>query len=392
MLKLAPSLDQLGTETAFSVLARAGELRAQGRDIINLGIGQPDFPTPAHIVEAAIKALRDGQHGYTPAQGILPLREAVADDLAKRTGANVNPDNIVIVPGGKPTMFFAMLCFGQPGAQIIYPDPGFPIYRSMIRYSGATPVPLALHETNGFSFDADEILSLITPQTSLIILNSPGNPTGGAAPRAQVERLVAGLADHPDVAVLSDEIYARMLYDGRQHVSLLSFPELRDRLVLLGGWSKTYAMTGWRLGYGVWPNKMVDYVTRLAINSHSCVNAPTQFAGIAALRGAQDDVGAMVGEFDKRRKLIVPLLNKLPGVSCVEPAGAFYAYPDITGTRLSAQELQHRLLEEVGVATIAGTSFGVLGEGHIRFSYANSQANIEQAMARISTWFDDEIQ
>jgi aspartate aminotransferase len=383
MLKLAPGLDRLGTETAFEVLARAADLAASGRSIINLGIGQPDFKTPPHIVEAAIKALRDGHHGYTPANGILALRESVARDLHRRHGVSVDPGHIVIMPGGKPTMFFSILMFGQPGAEILYPDPGFPIYRSMIQYTGAKPVPIALREENGFAFSADEVLAQITPQTTLMVLNSPGNPTGGAVPEAEIRKLVAGLAKHPHVAILWDEIYSQMLYDGREHVSLLRFPEIRDRLIVLDGWSKTYAMTGWRLGFSVWPEALVEKVVRLCVNSHSCVNAPTQFAGIAALEGPQDDVLKMVAAFDERRRAIVPMLNQLPGFRCVEPGGAFYAFPNITGTGLSARELQNAMLEKAGVATVAGTSFGVHGEGYIRFSYANSIENIREAIRRI---------
>jgi aspartate aminotransferase len=383
MVKLAESLGRLGTETAFEVLARAAALQGEGRDIINLGIGQPDFKTPEHIVEAAVKALRDGEHGYTPAQGILPLREAVARDLNKRHGVDVSPANIVIMPGGKPTMFFAILMFGVPGAEIMYPDPGFPIYRSMIEYSGAKPVPIALLEENGFAFSAEQVLAGITPATRLIILNTPGNPTGGAVPREEIEKLVAGLAAFPDVAVMADEIYSQMLYDGREHVSFLRYPELRDRLILLDGWSKTYAMTGWRLGFSVWPDALVEPVVRLAVNCHSCVNAPTQFAGIAALEGPQDAVHEMVAAFDERRRAIVPMLNQLPGFRCVEPGGAFYAFPNITGTGMTAKQLQNRMLEEAGVATVAGTSFGIHGEGYIRFSYANSKENIARAIERI---------
>ena len=381
MLQLAGNLDRLGTETAFEVLARAAELQRQGRDIINLGIGQPDFQTPQHIVEAAVKALRDGHHGYTPAQGILPLREAVAADLKRRHDVEVNPDNIVIMPGGKPTMFFSILMFGTPGKEIMYPDPGFPIYRSMIQYTGAKPVPIALKEENGFAFSAEEVLAEITPRTSLIIINSPGNPTGGTVPEAEIKRLVAGLAKHPNVAVMSDEIYSQMLYDGREHVSFLKFPEIRDRLILLDGWSKTYAMTGWRLGFSVWPTALVEKVVRLCVNCHSCVNAPTQYAGIAALEGPQDEVHKMVRAFDERRRAIVPMLNQLPGFRCVEPGGAFYAFPNVTGTGMSAKELQNKMLEEAGVATVAGTSFGVYGEGYIRFSYANSIENIRARQA-----------
>lgn len=382
-LKFAESLSRLGTESAFVVLARAQALAAQGKDIINLGIGQPDFRTPDHIVEAGIKALRDGHHGYTPANGLPALREAVAADLNRRHGVEVNPDNVVVVPGGKPTMFFAVMMFGEPGSEIMYPNPGFPIYESVIKYSGATPVPIALREENGFSFSAEEVLGQITPRTRLIIINSPANPTGGVTPKEEIDKLVAGLMDHPHVALMSDEIYSNMLYGGRAHVSLLQYPEIRDRLIMLDGWSKTYAMTGWRLGYAVWPDACVDHVTRLCINDHSCVNAATQFAGIAALNGPQDAVRDMVAQFDERRKVIVEALNSLPGVTCTDAAGAFYAFPNITGTGMTAMEAQNRFLDEAGVATVAGTSFGKMGEGYVRFSYANSTENIVEAIDRI---------
>ena len=383
MAPLADRMTELGTETAFEVLARANALAAQGRDIINLGIGQPDFKTPAHIVEAAVKALRDGHHGYTPAQGIPELREAVAADLAARHGAAVDPGQVLILPGGKVTMFFAMLIYGQPGAEIMYPNPGFPIYESAIRFSGATPVPMVLREGNGFAFSAAEVLDQITERTRLIILNSPANPTGGAVPRAEFDALIAGLAQWPKVTVMADEIYSQMLYDGREHVSLLQYPEIQDRLIVLDGWSKTYAMTGWRLGMSVWPKDVIGHAEKLAVNCHSCVNAPTQFAGLAALTGPQDAVHEMVAAFDGRRRVIVDALNGLDGVSCVEPGGAFYAFPNITGTGMDAKTLQTRLLEEAGVAVIAGTSFGAHGEGYLRFSYANSTENIVAAIDRI---------
>ncbi len=383
MAPLADRMTELGTETAFEVLARANALAAQGRDIINLGIGQPDFKTPAHIVEAAVKALRDGHHGYTPAQGIPELREAVAADLAARHGAAVDPGQVLILPGGKVTMFFAMLIYGQPGAEIMYPNPGFPIYESAIRFSGATPVPMVLREENGFAFSAAEVLDQITERTRLIILNSPANPTGGAVPRAEFDALIAGLAQWPKVTVMADEIYSQMLYDGREHVSLLQYPEIQDRLIVLDGWSKTYAMTGWRLGMSVWPKDVIGHAEKLAVNCHSCVNAPTQFAGLAALTGPQDAVHEMVAAFDGRRRVIVDALNGLEGVSCVEPGGAFYAFPNITGTGMDAKTLQTRLLEEAGVAVIAGTSFGAHGEGYLRFSYANSTENIVAAIDRI---------
>lgn len=383
-MQLADSLSRLGTETAFEVLARAQQLQQQGKAIINLGIGQPDFKTPEHIVDAAVKALRDGHHGYTPANGIGPLREAIARDAHRRHGVEVDPDTVVVMPGGKPTMFFAILMFGGAGTEILYPDPGFPIYRSMIEYTGAKAVPIALRMEDDFAFSAEEVLGQITPRTRLIILNSPGNPTGGAVPEAQVRALIAGLVKHPHVAILSDEIYSQMLYDGREHISFLKFPEIRDRLIVLDGFSKTYAMTGWRLGWSIWPKQLVAHATRLCVNSHSCVNAPTQFAGIAALEGPQDAVHTMVQAFDARRGVIVDLLNKLPGVTCVNPGGAFYAFPSIKGTGLSARDLQNRMLEEAGVATVAGTSFGVHGEGFIRFSYANSVDNIREALARVA--------
>jgi len=288
-----------------------------------------------------------------------------------------------VVPGGKPTMFFAVLMFGEPGVEIMYPNPGFPIYESVIQYSGATPVPIALREENGFAFDAATVLSQITDRTRLIIINSPANPTGGVTPKAEIDKLVAGLAAHPQVALLSDEIYSQMLYDGRAHVSLLSYPEIRDRLIVLDGWSKTYAMTGWRMGYAVWPDSMVDPVTRLCINDHSCVNAAAQFAGLAALTGPKDAVDEMVRQFDSRRRVIIEALNDLPGVRCADAAGAFYAFPNISDTGLSAKEAQDLFLDQAGVATVAGTSFGEHGEGFVRFSYANSTENILRAVDRI---------
>ena len=383
-MQLAAAMGRLGTESAFEVLARATRLQQQGRSIINLGIGQPDFPTPPHIVEAAVKALRDGQHGYTPANGILPLREAVAADMALRRGVEVAPDRIVIVPGGKVTMFMAIAMFGEPGAEIMYPDPGFPIYRSLIEWTGATPVPIALHESRGFAFSAEEVLGLITPRTRLMIVNSPANPTGGVVPQAELDRLVKGLARHPQVTVMSDEIYARMCYDGVPHASLTTYPEIADRLILLDGWSKTYAMTGWRLGWGVWPESLAELATRLAVNVHSCVNAATQWAGIAALTGPQDTVDHMVSVFDQRRAIIVAALNELPGFRCVTPGGAFYAFPNIEGTGRSSRDLEHELLDRAGVAVISGTSFGIHGEGYLRFSYAASTEAIEEACAGIA--------
>jgi len=290
---------------------------------------------------------------------------------------------VLVVPGGKVTMFFAILMFGEPGVEILYPNPSFPIYESVIRFSGATPVPIPLHESAGFSFSAEEVLDKITPRTRLLIINSPANPTGGVVPRREFDRLVAGLERHPQVAVLSDEIYGEILYDGAEHVSLLGYPAIRDRVILLDGRSKTYAMTGWRLGYGIWPKALFGAAERLAINCHSCVNAAAQFAGIAALQGPREPVHRMVKAFAERREMIVAALNGLPGFRCVQPGGAFYTFPNVTGTGFDARTLQAKLLEEAGVATVAGTSFGELGEGYLRLSYANSREAIGEAIERI---------
>lgn len=382
--QLIAGFSRIGEENAFAVLARAGALAAEGRDIINLGIGQPDFPTPDNIVEAAVKALRDGAHGYTPAVGITPLREAVANDLQSRHGASVDPETVIIVPGGKITMFAAILMFGEPGTDILYPDPGFPIYRSMIEFTGARPVPVPIRESNGFGFSAEETLSLITPQTRLLILNSPANPTGGVTPRSEFDQLVAGLEAHPQVAIMADEIYDRMTYDDEEHVSLLNYPAIRDRLILLNGWSKTYAMTGWRLGYSVWPEAWFDAVRKLAVNCWSCVNAPAQHAALEALVGPQDSVADMMLAFDERRRYVVDALNDIDGMTCVTPRGAFYAFPNITNTGWKAKPLASALLEQCGVATVGGPDFGVHGEGYLRVSYANSLENIQRAMERIS--------
>jgi aspartate/methionine/tyrosine aminotransferase len=386
MLQTIAAFDRIGEENAFAVLARASALVAQGKDIISLGIGQPDFRTPDHIVEAAIKALRDGHHGYTPATGIPELREAVAADLNKRFKVTVSPDEVMVMPGGKPTMFMSIMMFGEPGIDILYPDPGFPIYRSMIEFTGARPVPVPIREENGFAFSAEETLKLITPQTRLLIINSPANPTGGVTPKSEVDKLVAGLERFPNVAVMSDEIYDHMVYDGERHVCLLTYPSIRDRLILLNGWSKTYAMTGWRLGYAVWPGKLYDYARKLAVNLHSCANASAQYAGLAALTGPQDAAEKMVAEFDRRRKVVVAGLNKLPNVSCATPKGAFYAFPNIKRTGWKAKPLANALLDQAGVAVIGGPDFGILGEGYLRLSYANSTENILKALDRMGTF------
>lgn len=383
MITPVPAFGRIGEENAFAVLARAAELAGQGRHVVNLGIGQPDMATPPHVVEAAVRALRDGHHGYTPAVGIAPLREAVARDLHRRHGVQVSAADVLVVPGGKVTMHMAILMLGEPGAEILYPDPGFPIYRSMIEFTGATPVPVPVREENGFAFSAGETLALLTERTRLLIVNSPANPTGGVTPAAEVDALVAGLARWPDVAVLSDEIYASMTYDGLAHRSLLAYPEIRDRLIHLDGASKTYAMTGWRLGWSVWPAPLCEAARKLAVNSHSCVNSAAQWAGIAALDGPQDCVAEMVAEFDRRRSVVVEGLNSLPGVTCPTPKGAFYAFPNVTGTGWRAKELASALLEQAGVAVLGGPDFGVHGEGYLRVSYAASPDDIALALERM---------
>jgi len=386
MHDIDPFFKRMGEENAFAVLARATALAAEGRDIVNLGIGQPDFPTPEHIVEAAVKALRDGAHGYTPANGLLVTREAVSRRIHAMTGQEVSPEAVMITPGGKPAMYAAIMMFGGPGAEIVYPDPGFPIYRSMIEATCAAPVPLPMRAKNGFAVNADELAALVTDRTRLVIVNSPGNPTGGVTPRAEIESLVAVLERHPDVAILSDEIYDVMVYDGAAHTSLLEFAALRERLIVLNGWSKTWAMTGWRLGWSVWPEPLYDAVRKLAVNCWSCVNAAAQHAGIAAIDGPQDDVETMLTAFDERRRFVVERLNAIDGVTCATPKGAFYAFADISATGWKSKDLANALLEEAGVALIGGSDFGVHGEGFVRVSYANSLENIERGLDRVEAF------
>jgi aspartate aminotransferase len=376
-------MSQLGTETAFAVLARAKALQAAGKDIINLGIGSPDFRTPDNVVEAGIKAIRDGYHFYTPAKGLPEVRAAVVEEIQRVRGVTADPENVIVTPGGKPTMFYAILMFGEPGTEIMYPNPGFPIYESMIEASGAKAVPMELLESRDFSFDAASVLAKINDRTRLIIVNTPANPTGGVVPEAELDALAEGLKRFPNVAILSDEIYSRLTYDGERHVSLLKYEHLRDRVIVLDGWSKTYSMTGWRLGWGLWPASLVEHAERLQINSVSCPSAPVQMAGMEALRGPQEAVEHMRQAFDERRTLIVEGLRSIPGFTCVLPKGAFYAFPNITGTGRTSNELQNLLLDEAGVATVSGTAFGALGEGYLRFSYASSKEEIERAIERV---------
>jgi aspartate/methionine/tyrosine aminotransferase len=392
MLTLNPWITAIEEEGAFAVLDKALALKARGAPVINLGIGQPDFPPPAHVLDAAARAAREGPHGYTSPVGIAPLREAVADHLNTRYRIAVDPDQVVIVPGGKVTFYFACLLFGGPGAEILCPDPGFPPYRHAIGSGGATAVAYPIREERDFGFDADEILSLITPRTRLLMVNSPANPTGGVVARGEFERLVAGLADHPHVAVLSDEIYSHLVFEGADFASLTTFPEIADRLILLDGWSKTFAMTGWRLGYGVWPKPLVEHVRKLITVDHSCVNGVAQMAGLAALTGPMDEVRRMAEVFANRRTLVVDGLNRLPGVTCRTPGGAFYAFPNVKGTGIGSRDLARRLLDEVHVALVPGEGFGGNGRGFLRVSYAASIGEIEEALARMAKFLAEHSQ
>jgi aspartate aminotransferase len=376
---LADRMGRLGTETAFEVLARAKALEATGRRVIHLEIGEPDFGTPAHIVEAGMRALRDGHTHYCPAPGLPQLREACAAHLSAHRGLDVDPGRVVVAPGAKPFLYFGVLATCQAGDEVIYPNPGFPIYESVIRYSGATPVPLPLVEERGFAFTAADLAERLTPRTRMVILNSPANPTGGIVPPGLVAEIAEVLAGH-DCWILSDEVYSEMLY-GAAHDTVAAHQGLLDRTLLVDGFSKTFAMTGWRLGYAALPADLVEPVTRLLINSVSCTAPAVQLAGVAALTGPRTEVAAMMAEFDRRRSAVVEGLNAIPGVSCVMPEGAFYAFPNVTGTGMDAREVADRLLSEAGVAVLAGTAFGAHGEGYLRLSYANSLENIGEALA-----------
>jgi aspartate aminotransferase len=374
-------MDRLGTETAFSVLAKAKALEAGGREIIHLEIGEPDFGTPTHVVEAGCRALRDGHTHYTPTAGIPELREAIAEDVALSRGIEVRPEQVVVTPGGKPIMFFAILALVDEGDEVLLPSPAFPIYESMVNFVGGKPVYVPLRQENGFRFDPEEFEANLSERTRLVILNSPANPTGGVLTSDDLATLAGILSEHPGVYVLSDEIYSRLLYTG-DFASITENEGLGpdQRTIILDGFSKTYAMTGWRLGYGVMPPDLAEQVAKLQVNSNSCTSAATQHAGLAALNGPQDAVKEMLAEFRTRRDLIVDGLNRLPGVECIMPQGAFYAFPRITATGYTADDLADVLLEEAGVACLSGTAFGQYGEGHLRLSYANSRANISKAL------------
>jgi aspartate aminotransferase len=384
-VELAGRMERLGTETAFSVLAKAKALEAQWREIIHLEIGEPDFDTPSHIVEAGCRALRDGHTHYTPTAGIPELREAIAADVALSRGIEVDPAQVVVTPGGKPIMFFTILALVEEGDEVLVPNPSFPIYESMVNFVGGRPIFVPLRQENEFRFDLDELRAGLSERTKMVILNSPANPTGGVLTPEDIEGLADILRERPDVFVLSDEIYSRMLYDS-PFASIASEPDLGpdERSIILDGFSKTYAMTGWRLGYGVMPEPLAEQITKLQVNSNSCTNAATQHAGLEALAGPQDGVDAMLAEFRARRDLIVAGLNELPGVDCIIPKGAFYAFPRIADTGYAADALADLLLEEAGVACLAGTAFGKYGEGHLRLSYANSRHNIARALKHMA--------
>ena len=382
-MRFAEQMSRLGTETAFDVLARARALEAQGRNIVHLEIGEPDFATPGHIIEAAVQALRNGHTHYTPAAGVSPLREAIARHICQSRGIEVRPEQVVVTPGAKPIIFYTILAVLGPGDEAIYPNPGFPIYESMINYVGARAVALPLREQNRFRFDPAEFRSLVTDRTRLAILNSPHNPTGGILTRADLE-VVAEAARERDIIVLSDEVYEQIRYEG-EHVSIASLPGMQPRAVLLDGFSKTYAMTGWRLGYGVMPEELAVQVTTLMVNSNSCTAAFSQQAGIAALEGPQDSVGTMVAAFRQRRDVIVAGLNRIPGFRCAQPAGAFYVFPSVKDTGIPSKQLADYLLQEAGVAVLDGGCFGCHGTGYLRLSYANSVENIQLALERIDS-------
>ena len=380
-MRLAHRMSDLGTETAFEVLARAKGLEAQGRDIVHLEIGEPDFNTHEGIVEAAVEALRDGHHHYTPSAGILPLRQAIAREISQTREIDVDPDEIVVTPGAKPIIFFSLLALAQKGDEVIYPDPGFPIYESMIRYVGARPVPVPLREELDFRIDIQELVDLSSPRTRLIILNSPNNPTGSVLNGDDLSAIVEAFAES-DVLFFSDEVYNRIIY-GEPHVSIASFPGMKERTILLDGFSKTYAMTGWRMGYGVMPTKLAEHVTKLMVNSNSCTAAFTQMAGIQALRQDPKPVHEMVKIFQARRDRIVELLNSVEGVSCRLPKGAFYVFPNTKALSDDSPKLAEFLLQEGGIALLSGTSFGTVGQGYLRLSYATSVEMLEEGVRRM---------
>jgi len=382
-MKLAKNLERLGTESAFKILAEAKKLENEGNEIIHLSLGQPDFKTPKHIVDAAKKALDDGHHGYVLPNGIIECRKAVTRKIKKLYNADIDPERVIIMPGGKPTMYYAITLFGEPGSEIIYPDPGFPIYESMINYTGAKAVPINILENKDFSMNPQKILSLINDKTRLIILNNPNNPTGGFTDKNKIDQLAEGLQKFPHVAILSDEIYSRQIFDQKKIPTFFDYPNLYNRLIVLDGWSKAYSMTGWRLGWGVWPEHLVEHVIKFCVNNHSCVNAAVQFGGIAALDGSDDSIMMMMDKFAKRRKLIFEGLNSIDGIECSLPGGAFYAFPKVIDTGMNGQEFAKKCLHKAGVAIVPGTAFGKKAIDYVRFSFAASQNDISKALEKI---------
>jgi len=382
-MKIAKSVNRLGTEAVYNIFAKTKKLAKQGKQIIDLSLGQSDFKSPKHVVDATIQALKDGHHGYTLPNGIIECREAVSRKIKSLYNATIDSERIVIMPGGKPTMHYAISFFGEPGAEIIYPDPGFPIYKSMINYTGAKAVPFNLSRKKDFSINSDEILSLINEKTQLLILNNPHNPTGSFTEKTVIDKLAKGLANFPQVAILSDEIYDRLIFDKKEIPTFLNYPNLYDRLIVLNGWSKTYAMTGWRLGWGVWPKQLVEHVFKFCVNNHSCVNAAIQYGAIAALDGPEDALNNMMKEFTLRKKLIVEGLRSLKGIECSLPGGTFFAFPNIKKTGMNGEEFTRKCLQESGVAMIPGTAFGKFATNHVRFSFATSRENISKAIEKI---------
>ena len=382
-MKIAKNVSSLGTEAVYDIFAKTKELAKQGKNIIDLSLGQSNFKSPKHAVDAAIKALKDGHHGYTLPNGIIECREAVSRKIKNLYNANIDPKRIVIMPGGKPTMHYAISFFGELGAEIIYPNPGFPIYESMINYTGAKAVPYNLMEKKDNSIDAEKVLSLINEKTTLLILCNPHNPTGSFTEKKEIDKLAKGLLNFPNVAILSDEIYSRLIFDGKEMPTLLNYPNLYDRLIVLDGWSKTYAMTGWRLGWGVWPESLIEHVFKFCVNNHSCVNAAAQYGGIAALDGPEDHLNSMRNEFTIRRKLIFDGLNSLKGVNCNLPGGSFFIFPDVKNTGMNGEEFFQKCLKDVGVATIPGTAFGKFAVHNVRLNFAIPRENISKAIEKI---------
>ena len=382
-MKIAKSVNRLGTEAVYNIFAKTKKLIKEGKEVIDLSLGQSDFKSPQHAVDAAIKALKDGHHGYTLPNGIIECREAVSKKIKSLYKANIDPERIIIMPGGKPTMNYAISFFGESGAEIIYPDPGFPIYESMINFTGAKAIPYDMTKNKDFSINPDTILSLINEKTRLLILNNPHNPTGGFTEKHVIDKLANGLKKFPDLAILSDEVYDRLIFDEKEIPTLLNYPDLYDRLIVLNGWSKTYAMTGWRLGWSVWPEKLIEHVFKFCVNSHSCVNTPAQYGAIAALNGPENHLNDMMKEFNLRRKLIVDGLRTLKGIECSMPGGSFFVFPNVSKTGMDGENFTKKCLQEAGVAMIPGIAFGKLATDNVRLNFAISRENISRAIEKI---------